>query len=144
MKRTIEQNKQLHSLISRFKIDKERKQELILEVTDGRASSSADLEFTEAKKLIKHLESLNPSIPKDRGQAAMRADKMRKKILSICHEMGGDWELPGGAINWKHLNDWLMKYGYLHKALNAYTYEQLPELVTQFEQVLKSFYTKKK
>jgi hypothetical protein len=34
---------------------------------------------------------------------------------------------------------WVEKYGYLHKHLNKYTYEELPKLVSQAEQCYYSF-----
>ena len=70
-----------------------------------------------------------------------RMDRMRKRILSICYSIG--WtrfniEKRRHEVDMERLEAWLLKYGYLHKPLNDYTYMELPELVTQAERVLLS------
>lgn len=143
MKRTATQNAQLHVLITQLGIDKEIKAELVDQFTTGRTQSSSEMEYRECESLIGYLKSLQSDKKIDRMVYAHseRADRMRKKILSMCHELG--WEItPGGKIDWYRLNGWLLKYGYLKKELNSYTYEELPALVTQFEQLLKSHYGK--
>ncbi|MCE9538711.1 MAG: hypothetical protein K8R85_05790, partial [Bacteroidetes bacterium] len=104
---------------------------------------TSKMQVSECQNLINHLEAatrnITPAIPKGQG-TGNKADKMRKKILSICHEM--NWTNEKGKINWKMLNDYLLKYGYLHKALNDYKETELPTLVSQFEALLKHFYKK--
>jgi hypothetical protein len=46
------------------------------------------------------------------------------------------WEDDNGKIDYGHFNAWLEKYGYLHKSLMEYTELELPELVTQLENML--------
>lgn len=129
MIRTATQNARLHFLTGQLNIDKEMKEDLVYQFTNGRETSSAKMDIRECQALINHLGSLNKE-NSDKG------DKMRKKILSIVHELG--WETPTGKIDWKRLNDYLNKYGYLHKHLNDYQYHELPKLVTQFENLQKT------
>ena len=134
MLRTLEQNKRYRALLDKLGIvDKEQKQDLVLSVSEGRVKSSADLTFEEMNMLCTHLQGLVYEMDD-------RADKMRKKILSICHEM--NWKLASGKVDMQHLSDWLLKYGYLHKELNEYTEKELPKLVTQMEGVLEDYLKK--
>ena len=67
----------------------------------------------------------------------MAGNKQRRKIFSLCHELG--WtELVDDkqVVNDARLKGFLDKYGYLHKPLNFYTPQELPTLVTQFENML--------
>jgi hypothetical protein len=143
MLRNNTQNKRLHALITKLSIDAEAKEELVYNFTGTRETSTSKMEVSECQNLINHLEvatrNLVPAIPKGNGNPN-KADKMRKKILSICYEM--NWTNEKGKINWKTLNDYLLKFGYLHKALNDYKEAELPTLVSQFEGLLKQFYKK--
>lgn len=134
MLRTKDQNKQLYSALAKLSIDKERKEELVYRFTQGREISSSAMTVCECHSLIDHLNSFIKIGDK-------KNDVQRKKILSICHEM--NWRTEAGQIDWKHLNEYLLKYGYLHKLLNNYTEKELPKLVTQFENLLKSYYEKR-
>ena len=133
MLRTLEQNTRLHKLIGLLAISKENKEQLVFGFSGERTSTSKELTFEECNRLNNHLQSLVQ-------QSDDRADVMRKKVLSICHEM--KWKLESGKIDWEHLNDWLDKYGYLHKSLNEYTEKELPKLVTQFENLLRDYLKK--
>lgn len=145
MLRTINQNRQLHALVNKLGINKETKEELVYEYTKGRSSSSADLNLDECQALINNLNHMARNsvqvkpTPKPKLEKSAE-NKMRRKILSICHEMR--WK-EGNNLDWKRINGWLLKYGYLHKPLNDYTAKELPTLITQFEQLLKEFYAKR-
>lgn len=141
--RTLLQNSRLHLLITQLGISKEQKADMIRNVTKGRTASSAELHKLEADELIIWLSGL----AKAKLQAKYNnqkidspADRMRRKILSICHEL--NWQDTNGKVDWVRLNNFLLKYGYLSKTLNKYTEAELPKLVTQFEQLLKHHYEK--
>jgi hypothetical protein len=146
--RNKQQNARLHSLITKLGIDAEGKEELVYQFTAERETSSAKMEVRECQALINHLEIMagqsTARIVNTKGRAMGQTydlmDRMKKKILSICHELG--WELPSGKIDWHRLNAYLLKYGYLHKGLNEYKYEELPTLVTQFENLQRSQYAR--
>jgi hypothetical protein len=99
------------------------------------------MKYGEAQALIAHLKSLDPR--------AKATDRMRNKILSMAHEMG--WNLTPGPspqerggmqkpkIDMAHVNAWCTRHGYLHKPLDDYTHSELPKLVSQFEEVYKSY-----
>lgn len=132
MIRNTKQNKQLHALVGKLFIPDDVKRMLVYDFTKGRETSSSKMTMEECQALINFLNS-------KKKQYADKSDNMRKKILSICHEM--QWAV-NGQIDWKRLNEFLNKSGYLHKPLNHYTLSELPKLVTQFENLLKSYYAK--
>lgn len=149
MFRNKQQNKALHALITDLGIDQETKEELVYQFTKGRESSSSKMLVFECQALINHLNVLkNEAHATNRrvtNQTVSSADKaksqkMRRKILSTCHEM--NWR-KNGALDWPRINAFLLKSGYLQKPLNDYTAQELPKLVTQFDQVLKSYYDEK-
>jgi len=69
----------------------------------------------------------------------VKADKMRKKILSLTWEMNWVVKDPALKVDVERVNAWCVKYGYLHKPLNSYTYNELPKLLSQFEALHASF-----
>ena len=108
---------------------KAQKESIISGASSERTTSTRQLTSNEAIDLIKYLKSQDPD--------EQKAEKMRRKIISMAHEMG--WKLPGGTISMTRVDFWCIKYGYLHKKINQYTYTELPKLVTQFETVYQSF-----
>jgi hypothetical protein len=109
---------------------RDEKEALVSAFTGGRTTHVTDMHHREAYALIDHLKSLNPE---------QRAnDKMRNKILSMAHEMG--WRLKGTVkVDMDHVNNWCLQKSYLHKRLDAYTHQELPKLVSQFEEMYKSY-----
>lgn len=103
---------------------------LVDSFTNKRSTSRADLYFDEAIDLIKWLKSQDPEEKK--------AEVMRRKMISLAHEM--NWRVSGTfKVDMRRLDDWCVRYGYLHKKLNQYLYKELPKLVSQFEGVHQSF-----
>lgn len=144
MQRNTQQNKTLHGLINKLGISQDMKQEMVFECSHGRTKSSADLSMEECQSLINHLKTIGGQVvqvvhmkPKLENTPENR---MRRKILSICHEMA--WK-KDGKLDWERINGFLLKSGYKHKALGKYTAQELPILVTQFEQLLKDYYGKR-
>lgn len=120
----------LNTLVSKLKISKQHKADMVEGFSGGRETSSAELFVPEAAAMISHLKSLDPE------EAA--ADKMRKKIISLAHEM--NWRIPGTTrADMKRIDRWCRTFGYKKKSLDNYTYRELPTLVTQFEAVHKSY-----
>jgi len=139
MNRGMWQNKQLHAILGKLKIDKETKEDLVYQFTSNRTKSSREMLMQECQNLINYLNALQKGSTqlkaRDSGKVYDACNQMRRKILSICHEL--QWENAEGKIDWTRLNNYLNKYGYLHKPLNDYTYDELPKLVTQFENLLR-------
>ena len=106
---------------------REEKEAVVNGFTGGRTTSVSKMSSAEAASLIGHLKSLN--------KTHASAEKMRNKILSHAHELG--WT-TNGKVMMERVNNWCTKYGHAHKRLDDYTYAELPTLVTQFEELLKS------
>jgi len=101
--------------------------------TRCRAESLKKLTRAEADQLIRNLLELFPQPEFE------KAARMRKKILAQCREMR--WE-KDGQPDYERLNQWCLKYGFLRKPMNEYSEKELPKLVSQFEEVYKSYLKK--
>lgn len=120
----------INVLFNKLHIDADEKESILLGFSGGRTVSTRELTSDEAIALIRHLKNLDPE--------EKRAEKMRRKIISQAHEMG--WHIKGThKVDMKHLDEWCVKFGYLHKKLNQYQYKELPKLVTQFEMAYKHY-----
>lgn len=147
--RTPGQNKVFHSLCNQLKLDTDTKAVIAYQFSVGRTEHTSELTKDEMREVIETLEQQiadnNDKIasrkqPATRNQPTdfERGDRMRKRILSMCYENG--WTVYNGAkgkhvVDMDHLNEWMVKYSYLHKPLNSYTYNELGPLVTQFEKL---------
>lgn len=117
----------IHALINKLHL-KGRKEEMVMGFTTGRSGSSKDLTNDEANAMIRHLKSLDPE--------EVGAEKMRRKIISMAHEMG--WRIPGTTkADMKHIDAWCLKYG--KKKLNQYRYKELVKIVTMFKEMYNDF-----
>lgn len=56
---------------------------------------------------------------------------MRRKFFAYCHKL--NWTTEPGKLDYPRITAWLNKYGHLKKDINYYTYEELPQLLTQIE-----------
>lgn len=117
-------------------ISKEAKAVMVAGFSDGRCTSSKDLYSNEARDMLLHLETLKPV---DHSR-----NKMIGKILYYAHEMGWTKTNRDNKVvaDGKRVDNWMLSHSYLKKKLNQYTYNELPKLVSQFEQVYKSFLSK--
>jgi hypothetical protein len=128
-KLTPDQLKAIHTLLNKQGL-KDEKDNIVSGFTAGRTTSSRAMHYDEAAALIGHLKQLDPE------QAS--SDKMRNKILSQAHEMG--WRIQGtDRIDMDHVNNWMLSKSYLKKKLDDYKHNELPKLVSQFEEVYKSY-----
>lgn len=114
------------------------RRELCHEFSKGRTKSLSELRPPEYVEMVTHLNGRLQELQTKRTTIPP-GDNMRKKILSMCYEIG--WT-KAGKIDWDRLNAWINKYGYLHKPLMGYTVEELPRLVSQFETMTKTDYEK--
>jgi len=127
--RSESQNKLLHALLNATQLT-DMKEELVLSYTGGRTEHSSEMSYTECEQLINALQQ--------------DTNKMRRKILSICHQLG--WyvrknevlQLSNGRpiLDMQRINDWCIKYSAQHKPLNDHSKKELRTLVTQFQRVL--------
>lgn len=153
-----EYNRQLHALLTQTGLTP-AKQTLVESFSSGRETSSTGLKDHEAIEMIKYLKGellkkQQPaySDPKHIGNVmpaafkastpGKQANTMRKKIIALAHQMGwsGIHPTSGNKIaDMARINAWCIKYGYLHKQLNDHTISELPKLVTQFDNLYKTF-----
>ena len=126
---TNSQIKAVHVLLSKRGLLDE-KEYIIKMLTSNRTGHVTGMTKYEAADLIRYMSKNDPR----KGAE----DTMRKKIISMAHEMG--WHLEGSVkINMDRVNQWCETYGYLHKRLNQYSYAELPGLISQFETVYIKF-----
>lgn len=133
-------HKHLYQLLKETNL-MEMRHELVMSYSQGRTENSALLYPTEIKQLIDYLKSIRGTVHKPQNDFEA-GDKMRKKILSLCYTIG--WVRFSAhrqkmVVDMARLEAWMKKYGYLHKSLNDYKYNELPELVSQFERMAISF-----
>lgn len=127
------QIKIINTIISKRGLS-EYKAAIINSASNERVTSTKDLYYVEADALIKQLNA-------DKTADFEKGHKMRGKILSLAHEL--HWRIPGTKkVDFKRINDWCIKFGYMHKKLDDYTYEELPKLVTQFTNMHTDFLNK--
>lgn len=131
------QNKLTHALLAQTNLTA-NKADLVSGFTQGRTEKSSEMTEFEAREFIEYLKK---QVPVKRTQQQISADKMRKRILSLAWEMA--WivystnEKP--KVDVKRVNEWCLKYASLKKPFNDYLYNELPDLVTQFQNVYKSY-----
>lgn len=129
-------NAALSTMCSTARLDREEtKRDMIREISQGQFEHTADISNDQLDQLIAHVNSMVNFKP------ACAADRMRKKIIHYCHMMR--WYNANGKLDWDRINGFCVKSGHAHKNLNEYTEKELPTLVSQWEEVYKSFLRKK-
>ena len=141
MNHTIGRHRRLYGLFRDTGTQRYRR-DLVSSFSQGRTDNSAELTDQEVDELINHLSVKAPEKHgPTRSGVSYKGQQMRRRILSLCHTIGWnlyDTDQQRHIVDWGRLNGWLKKYGYLHKDLNEYTYQELPQLVTQFENLASS------
>lgn len=133
---TTKQISCIHALFHRLQLSEDSRHTIIQAYSATQSTSSKDLTLQEALQVIQYL---NAQLPDERDKGPMQ-----RKIFYYCHEMGWTKRNNAGKIvaDGKRFDDWARKYSYLQKALNRYTYAEMPKLVTQFENVYKAYLKK--
>jgi len=126
---TPKQVKMVRILIGKAKLEKQ-KEDLVWSFSDERTIHLSELTQAETESIVAYLRNLT-------GQTANPSDKMRRKILSIAHEL--QWELIDGRVNMERLNSWLIKSTPQKKPLDELSYQELAQVVSQIEIVYKKF-----
>jgi hypothetical protein len=142
MNATSQQIRQFRAILAKLKI-MDMKDDIVLDASDGRTEHASELSQDELQQLI---ETLNEKSFTEETELKLRRDykanNMRKRIFSICHQIGWiKWSDDKNKmiVDIDKLTEWLKKYGYLHKNLNDYKYNELPKLINQFENVFKNY-----
>jgi len=130
----------IHVLLAKLGLGKEVKAQMVQQYTDGRETSTTKLSWKEAADLIKDLEGQLAGADKQVLNDG-KADRKKKLILHYAHQM--KWQITEEGkkpkIDMARVNDWCVKYGMYHKALNDHSVGELSKLVAQFEKVYKSY-----
>ena len=144
-----EQIKRIHALLAKTGL-MSQKAALVEGATYGKQTSTKQMSHTEADALIEYLnhraggQPAQPPAPQrgvaERQRRQQACNTMRRKILAKCHRL--KWQTADGKVCMQRLNQWCLQKSYLLKPLNQYTYDELPALVSQFEEVYK-YYIKK-
>lgn len=112
-------------------------EEMALQYSNNRTNKVSELTVHEGIDIIKNLTASEPN-----NDIIKKSETMRRKIISMAREMA--WvisepsKLNGVSVlnaNMDRINNWCIKYGYLKKSLNEYTFAELPKLVSQFEKL---------
>jgi len=111
----------------------QQKENIVAGISGGRTTSMRQLNHDESIALIRYLKEQQPT--------ANDSSKMIGKIFYYCHEMGWTKKNKHGktVADGQRFDEWAVKHSYLKKKLQAYSYEEMPKLVSQFEQVYKHF-----
>lgn len=128
------QIKTIHAILSKMgkSNDKEYKEHLVLQFTKGRETSTKGMYYAEAKAMIASLNEIAPKSEED-----IKAERMRRKILALARKMG--WELDNGKVDIRRVDNWCRNNSTLKKGINKHKYSELPALVSQFQNVYKSY-----
>lgn len=134
------QNKAVYSLLNKTGLIA-RKEDIIASFSNGRTTSTRQLSQEESIQLIGWL--------KTQDADEKKADVMRKKIISLAHEMGWHQRDEQGRlitngfgkpkVDMKRLDEWCKKFSTLKKSLDNHTLKELPALLTQFKFVQNSY-----
>lgn len=127
-----------------FAIEKKLKQsgyntnrsELVETFTDGKKSGLKELTNREYNEFIQHLNRLVNNQHKQDWRNTPE-NKMRRKIISLFKKM--NYTTSDDKADMEAIQNWCLKYGYLHKRLNNYNSQELPKLITQVERVYITF-----
>ncbi|HLO37372.1 MAG TPA: hypothetical protein VK173_02670 [Lacibacter sp.] len=124
-----------HALLREHNLSDD-KANIVEQISNGRTRSTTELSFFEAQGWIKAMNEKKQTKEDPRK-------RMVNHIIAMATEIGFvKWENKVGSNgrlktvrNYADLHAWILKYGYLKKKLNDYTYEELPTLVTAFKNV---------
>lgn len=123
------------------------KETLVLAFTDGRTEHISDMSYSEAERLLQYINYLNKPATATAPNKNAAADRMRKKILAHCHQMGwyvrneqGQLILKNGKpqLDFGRIDNFCISRGKYKKPLQRHTQAELPTLLYQFEMLLKS------
>ena len=126
MQITKHQIKMIHTLLNNHRLMK-YKREIIASYTDGRTESSREMTREEAQYMINRLAAEAP------------LQRMRRKVFALAREMGMIWgeTKEDNRMNAAKINRFLKSRGAVKKPLNKLKYEELQQVVSQFQSMAK-------
>lgn len=125
------QNRVFHGLLSELNLEA-HKADLVNGITNGRTSSSKELTYFEANKLIRELQK--------RQSAKQRKCSRRFGYLINMMKLMG-YTVEGGDVDWKRINRFVENIGSRNpkrkKNIRKLTFEELGAVLTQVEAMYK-------
>lgn len=116
----------------------DHKRDMIASFTGGRTSHTHDMTSTELREMLTYLQC---EVDKQFYGHQKSVDKQRRKIFHYCHLML--WYKDGTTqLDYTAIDEFCRARGHKHKPLNDYTLDELPTLVSQFQQVYLHYMTK--
>lgn len=140
---TTKQIRHIHAML-RNKGLLDVKTSLVRGYTSNRTLSVSKMTMKEADDLILFLQGQKQT--KNSNPSFKQGDDQRKKIIAFCREMGMEtWSEAKGCMvaDMKAVYTFIKRNGYLKKGLNQYTYSELNKLVSQVQQIHKSYIERK-
>lgn len=126
------QIKYTRNLLNKLGYDEKDKEELCFIHSDGETTSLRAMNYKQTVSLQNALKDAC-GIPKE-----LPSDKMRKKIISIAHEMR--WHIPGTCkIDMAEVDKWCLTKSGFKKPLDDLNYQELPKAVTMMERVYTAY-----
>lgn len=137
---------QMHAILSKKGL-MDQKREIVGMISKGRTFSMMQLTQWEAQMWIN---AMNKATTQPKSEDPRQ--KMINRIIAIAREMGvvqrKNFADANGQLKHKsdysRLNEWMKEKSYLKKPLNQYTYEELPTLVSQYNNIYISWLNKSK
>ena len=135
MTRTKHPNKKLFALLQKLGIPAKERANLAWQYSKERTTHTSELTPVEYSQLLTDLSEQDKA-------ANAEGERMRRFIISMAHEMGWhkyDERTGKTKANMQSIDNWCVKHGKFHKKLDGHTKAELIELVSQFQEVHKSY-----
>lgn len=124
MRRTAEQNRKFHMLLSLCSYSDDKKKELVLRCTAGRTNHSSDMDEMEMQFAINELKYFR-----------QQTFKRYMPVIALCCRKLG-WIYVDNEIDYHSLNAYIGKY-YNKPGLSRLTAEEMSKLVVSLKQIAK-------
>ena len=141
MKRTQQQNKVLHRLLSRLGISDESKADMVLSFTNGRTERSSEMTMGECQNMIVELEHL---LDKSKTRENELKQTLRRNVFKLMYDLG---YLNGNMSNTEKLsviNRWAADMLHYDKDLNYLSIDELRRFINQLQAIRRNKNKQKK
>lgn len=140
MKRTQQQNKQLHSLLTSAGIDSDTKAEMVYRFTNGRTEHTSEMSSAECKELIKALlQSQSRSEQRKQRFENDLEQRSRRVIFRLMYDCGFIDNRMNNTEKLSIINDWIKRKTNLSGHLNSLSYSELGSVVNQLQAVRRRY-----
>lgn len=120
-------HRQLMTLFSKLKIDNDTRHDIVFRFTEGRTSSTKDLNAKEIYTLVVWLQDQIVETNKKDADFELALKRKRSLVLTLATRTG-----IKQSDSWVRFNGWMLKYSVMKKPLNQYNYDELDVLIRQF------------